>query len=166
MVAVQCAARRETIGEQRRHCSPAASRTFHIPAPSLHLQHPCALTGSFQAPPQTEGVQIPWNKWASFRFYQMRIWPWGSDKPWSDSLMKELGWKMDLEGARPWTNTGPFFRFQNWSAQLPEPQRAPLLTILQWQGGRKTNRDLSHCCDGLVLNRPLIQEGAQIGNYF
>lgn len=34
MVAVQCAARRETIGEQRRHCSPAASRTFHIPAPS------------------------------------------------------------------------------------------------------------------------------------
>lgn len=31
--------------------------------------------------------------------------------------------------------------------------------------GKKTNHDLCHCCDGLILNRSLIQEDAQIGNY-
>lgn len=138
MVAAQCNTWREMVREQRRHCSPAASRTFHIPGLLLHLQHPCIPTGSFQAPPQTEGVQIPGNIWGPFRFYQMRVWLWDSDKPWSDSPMKELGWKMYLEGEKPWTKTGPFLTFQNGSAQLPESQTAPLQTILQCQGGRPT----------------------------
>lgn len=126
MVAVQCATWRERIGEHRRHCSPVASRTFHIPALLLHLHHPCIPTGSFKGTPQTEGVQIPWNIQGPSRFNQMRIWPWiQTNLVWQSherTQMKDVSGR----GKTAWTNTGSFLTFQNWSAQLPEPQTASL----------------------------------------
>lgn len=132
MVAVQCATWRETVGEQRSHCSPAASRTFHIPGLLLHLHHPCTLTGSFQEVRGYRSLEIN----GAFQILPDEDLAMGFRKAlvWQSHER----WKMYLEGTKPWTNTKFFLTVQNWPAQLPEPQTAPSQTILQCQRWRST----------------------------
>lgn len=131
MVAVQCATWREAVGEQRSHCSPAASRTFHIPSLLLHLHHPCTPTGSFQEVRGYRSLEI------NGALSDFTRWGFGHGIQKSPGL--RVSWKkMNLEGTKPWTNTESFLTVQNWPAQLPEPQTAPSQTILQCQGWRST----------------------------
>lgn len=69
----------------------------------------------------TKEVQLPWSKPLPFRFHQMRVWPWDSNNPTSDSPEKALGWKMCLETTMTWANPGPI--------QLSKLVRTPKIAL-------------------------------------
>lgn len=83
VVEAKCATRREAGGEQRR-CRLTCSLQ-NLLGTSLLLQHPCALTSFSQVHPSEQGGGAPPES------KQMKILPWDSDKPRSNSPMKELG---------------------------------------------------------------------------